>query len=298
MWSIYAEAGGPSFSFEEFDPENNESASITELLEEKAMVVVDQAITHTCAFPVGHEPVLEMATMAPTPAVTPGSHIPVKPEIAALFTAKGYQEISYFDRGVQGNVYRAVSGRDSMVVAIKHTVFDRPEYHRNCQREIAAVKAVHHPDCLLHVSSTIDDREAVLVTRFEPNGTLASALNLQEINQMKEDWPTKKSIIAYGIAFGMEHIHKMGLAHRDLKPGNIFLNEKMEPVIGDFGLSTDFGQSPEEGEHQTGPSMMVGTPLHMAPEVWVDESEGYDQSVDVYAYGMLLHSWFPNDDDG
>jgi serine/threonine protein kinase len=49
--------------------------------------------------------------------------------------------------------------------------------------------------------------------------------------------------------------------------------------------------------------MNIGTPLHMAPEVWVDESEGYNQSVDVYSYAMLLYSMFTPDpaamlDDG
>jgi serine/threonine protein kinase len=83
-----------------------------------------------------------------------------------------------------------------------------------------------------------------------------------------------------------------------LKPANIFLNDQFQPVIGDFGLATDFNT-----RESVGPSMSIGTPLHMAPEIWMDESNGYHQAVDVYAYAVFLYTLFASDpsallDDG
>jgi serine/threonine protein kinase len=122
-------------------------------------------------------------------------------------------------------------------------------------------------------------------------------------NDPPTDWPTKKTIIAFGIAFAMEYMHGRGFAHRDLKPANIFLNAMLEPVIGDLGLATNFQTGEHADDANDGPSMALGTPLHMAPELWVDESSGYSHKVDVYAYAVLLYSLFVNDpeamlDDG
>jgi serine/threonine protein kinase len=135
--------------------------------------------------------------------------------------------------------------------------------------------------------------EAILVRRLEPNGTLEALLKCQFGGGTTPLWIAKKTIIVFGIAFGMEHIHKRGFLHRDLKPANIFLNENFEPVIGDFGVTTDFQGGQSAGS--AGPTMYIGTPLHMAPETCVDESDGYNQAVDVYGYAVLLYCLFAQD---
>jgi serine/threonine protein kinase len=104
--------------------------------------------------------------------------------------------------------------------------------------------------------------------------------------------PTRKSIIAVGIAAAMAYLHtkpQKPIIHRDLKPANILLNEDLEPVICDFGLSRTI--DPVELFART---LDVGTSPYMAPEVMpsgnfsADEDCRYGRPVDVYSYAMIL----------
>lgn len=100
------------------------------------------------------------------------------------------------------------------------------------------------------------------------------------------------------IAEGLSHLHAQGMIHRDLKPGNIFLDTNGDVKIGDFGLAIgDDGEQHvaalrksailhSEGflESLTGG---VGTPLYVSPE---QEKAGirYNQKVDMYSLGVIL----------
>jgi serine/threonine protein kinase len=189
---------------------------------------------------------------------------------------------------VYGIVYQAARRADSTAVAIKHLKFDDEVLRRYFDREIEALKAFSYPACLSYIVSAQLETGAVIVTPLQRMGTLDRALNLETATNPYRQWPTKKVIIALGIAFGMAHIHGKGYYHRDLKTANIFLNDDTEPVIGDFGLATNLTES----DPAIGPTMVLGTPLHLAPELWTDESTGYTNSIDVYAYGILLDSMF------
>jgi serine/threonine protein kinase len=96
---------------------------------------------------------------------------------------------------------------------------------------------------------------------------------------------TRKSIIAFGIAAGVAYLHSRPapILHRDLKPANVLLDDNMEPVICDFGFSRYL--DPEE---QCARTLQLGTPIYMAPELWVSD-DGYSFAVDVFAYGMILY---------
>ena len=81
----------------------------------------------------------------------------------------------------------------------------------------------------------------------------------------------------------MSRLHKMKIIHRDLKLENIWLDEKLEPHIGDFCLARFI----ENDVHLT---TNVGTPICMAPELFNEENYGFP--VDVYAFGILLYRLF------
>jgi hypothetical protein len=290
MKQLYNAEGGPAFTIEKFKPETgNETSSIAELLEARAMTLVDQTVAQTCAFPIGRGCTMPITTSsAPTPPVTPGPDVSVPTNVQTILSRYGYRDISYIDKGVQGSVYAAIASSNSTPVAIKHMLFDTVDARKYFTREVTALRKLTHPAIISHIESRDLGQEAILVTRFEPKGTLEAFLKLYTPVNVNPEYQTKKTIIAFGIAFGMEFIHKQGYCHRDLKAANVFLNTNFEPVIGDFGLATDFSQSHDH----IGPSMSIGTPLHMAPELWVDQSDGYGQSVDVYAYGVLLYTLF------
>lgn len=81
----------------------------------------------------------------------------------------------------------------------------------------------------------------------------------------------------------LKYLHAHRIIHRDLKLGNLFLNEKMEIKLGDFGLATklDF-----DGEKKR---TICGTPNYIAPEV-LEGKSGHSYEVDVWSLGVIIYT--------
>jgi serine/threonine protein kinase len=125
----------------------------------------------------------------------------------------------------------------------------------------------------------------MVVTELMPNGSLSDVLDKWLSGNPPPGFgPTELSKCIFGVAVTMAQVHTKGAIHRDLKPGNVFLDEAFEPRIADFGLA----RLVEDSINMT---MAVGCPLYMAPELYAG-SEGYGLPVDVYAYGVLLYQVF------
>uniref|UniRef100_A0A3P9HNG6 Serine/threonine-protein kinase PLK n=1 Tax=Oryzias latipes TaxID=8090 RepID=A0A3P9HNG6_ORYLA len=81
---------------------------------------------------------------------------------------------------------------------------------------------------------------------------------------------------------GVHYLHSNKVIHRDLKLGNIFLNDDMEVKIGDFGLATKIEF---DGERK---KTLCGTPNYIAPEVLCKKGHSYE--VDVWSLGCILYT--------
>ncbi len=81
----------------------------------------------------------------------------------------------------------------------------------------------------------------------------------------------------------LKYLQQHRIIHRDLKLGNLFINEKMEIKLGDFGLATklDF-----EGEKKR---TICGTPNYIAPEV-LEGKAGHSYEVDVWSLGVIMYT--------
>ncbi|EAY13731.1 TKL family protein kinase [Trichomonas vaginalis G3] len=90
--------------------------------------------------------------------------------------------------------------------------------------------------------------------------------------------PTKLTIIALGIAYGLAYLHSEKIMHRDIKSLNILLDNDDYPHICDFGCARFM-----DGRRY---SIKVGTTQWMAPEMY--EIDCYSFKVDIYSYGILL----------
>jgi serine/threonine protein kinase len=79
----------------------------------------------------------------------------------------------------------------------------------------------------------------------------------------------------------IDYLHARDVIHRDLKLGNIFLDEDMNPKIGDFGLAAAL--MPDKRR-----VTRCGTPNYMAPEIWTKDGNGHGHEVDLWALGCIL----------
>ena len=78
-------------------------------------------------------------------------------------------------------------------------------------------------------------------------------------------------------------MHQNRIIHRDLKLGNLFLTDKMEVKVGDFGLAAKIEF---DGERKR---TVCGTPNYIAPEV-LENKNGHSFEVDIWSFGVILYA--------
>lgn len=141
------------------------------------------------------------------------------------------------------------------------------------------VKKLSHPRIVSCLGVLEYNENYCMVMELCINGSLANylAVNLSET----VDWE-RRNEIAVDIATGMNYLHKIGVIHRDLKLGNVVLDQYDRAKITDFGLSVIKSAS------QTSMKLdECGTPQYMAPESF-GLVPMFSTKSDVYAFAVLL----------
>lgn len=92
------------------------------------------------------------------------------------------------------------------------------------------------------------------------------------------------------ICLGIYYLHSRDIVHRDLKSLNIFLTKDKSAKVGDLGASRrldENGNIIDEFNSETAQTNKVGTPLYLAPELWLDKPN--TKKSDIWALGVILY---------
>src|SRR5262249_38078104 len=138
---------------------------------------------------------------------------------------------------------------------------------------------IDHPNvCRIYDVGRIDGTQYLTMTYVE-GSSLADALRTGAL-------PARTAVVlARDTARGLAEAHRLGVVHRDLKPGNILISKSGLPAVTDFGLARRHADS----VRMTNPGTVLGTPLYMSPEQVAGDTERIGPASDVYSLGVVLY---------
>src|SRR5438477_4629363 len=184
--------------------------------------------------------------------------------------------------GGMGVIYRARQRHSRRIVAVKRVLSYRADSHGALQRfrrEAQAVASVDHPNILpIYEVSESEDGLPFFSMKFAEKGSL------RENAASLRDEPRKCVQLMAKVARAIEYAHSRGVLHRDIKPGNILLNDRDEPLVSDFGLAKLLDADNDLTRSLT----TFGTAGFIAPEQAGGAAADFTPAADVYSLGAVL----------
>jgi len=193
-----------------------------------------------------------------------------------------YEVQGEIGRGGQGVVYRARQKSLNRTVALKVIGLGHwaTETHlKRFRREAEAAASLEHP-CIVPIYEVGErDGSCYFSMKFIEGGQLDAVVK-------REPMPIRHAVeLIAKVARTVHYAHEHGILHRDIKPGNILLDQKGEPHLTDFGLARLI----ETESTLTSTIEVLGTPSYMAPEQAVGNNSALTAATDIYALGAVFY---------
>jgi serine/threonine-protein kinase len=195
-----------------------------------------------------------------------------------------YRILSLLGEGGMAIVYKAYDTRLERDVAIKMIrkgAFPADHLERmlkRFEREAKALARLSHPNIIKILDYGEYEGSPYLVMEYFPGGTLKQKLGKPLL------WQEAIQLLL-PIAEALDYAHDQNMVHRDVKPANILLTQRGQPMLSDFGIAKLLDL--EETRELTGTSAALGTPEYMAPEQ--ARAKGVDHRADIYSLGIVLY---------
>ncbi|MFJ1651900.1 PQQ-binding-like beta-propeller repeat protein [Streptomyces sp. NPDC088337] len=190
----------------------------------------------------------------------------------------GYTLLRRLGAGGMGVVYLGVSasGRQVAVKLVHGPYAQEEEFRTRFRQEISAARRVSGAFTAPVVDADPDADRPWMATLYVPGLSLAEVVEKGGPLSRRE-----LRALGLGLTEALRDIHRVGLVHRDLKPGNVLMTEDGPRVI-DFGISRA-----SDNQNLTATGRMIGTPPFMSPEQ-VASARDVTPASDVFSLGSLL----------
>jgi serine/threonine protein kinase len=190
-----------------------------------------------------------------------------------------YRILSKIGQGGMGVVYKALDPKIERVLAVKiisARLDTEPELRSRFRQEARSAAQLSHKNIITIFEYDEEDGLAYLAMEFLDGEDLKTKISNRQWMPLEQ-----KLRIMKEVAEGLSHAHKMGVIHRDIKPGNIFITRSGEIKILDFGLA----RLTSSELTRTGVSM--GTPAYMSPEQL--RYDKVDHKSDIFSAGVVFY---------
>ncbi len=246
-------------------------------------------VTKTRDLPPGLAPVTEAeVSSVPASPVTPADEreTAVRRRLPPVFATGSrlfgtYELIEMLGEGGMGLVFRARDlnlGREVALKMLRTGPFADPVEVQRFYNEARSAARLDHANIVPIYDVDQEQGQHFYTMRLVPGGSLSK---LRE--RYRADARATVAVVEK-VARAVHFAHQNGILHRDLKPGNILIDEQGEPHVADFGLAKVLGG----GIDLTEPGVQLGTPVYMAPEQAAGKTEVTPAS-DIWSLGVILY---------
>jgi TolB-like protein/tRNA A-37 threonylcarbamoyl transferase component Bud32 len=203
-----------------------------------------------------------------------------------------YELVEEVGRGGQGVVFRARQKSLNRTVALKVISLGQwasKAHLKRFRREAEAAASLDHPGIVPIYEVGERDGSCYFSMKFVEGGQLdevvRSATADSSCGERAPMSIRQAAELIAKVARTVHYAHEHGILHRDIKPGNILLDQKGEPHLTDFGLA----RLVETESTMTRTLEVLGTPSYMAPEQAVGNNATVSSVTDVYGLGAVLY---------